>query len=213
MQLTTHRNRGALVGAVVGGAVGGFVVIVIAILLLLVRRRRRRCRAHIDHELDRTAVQPFGESSPHPILLLVQFLNPLPAVSASRNRPAMLEKAKQAPCVTRAEPRAAGKHAENVPTDVAENLVAEHEDLRQQIAAAHASQSIVDEGLNTTQGQVGEGYINGADPPLPVTGSARPLGPSNVTFSREVATLRAELARLRAEGIATLAVGPPPAYG
>ena len=207
MQLATHRNRGGLVGAVVGGAVGGFVVFVIVILLLFTCRRRRRQRARIDQELDRTAVQPFGVSSPHPILLLVQFLNPLPAVPMPRKRSSVLDKAERNPRVARTAAQVAEKHAETRPIDDAETRMAEREDLWQQIAT-------VDERGATIQGTPGEGMTDSANPRLPVTGRPnRPVRLNNTAFSREVATLRAELARLRLDGLASLAVGPPPAYG
>ena len=192
----------------IGGLVGGFIVLVAVILLLLIRRRRRRRQgAYVDQNLDRTAVQPFGVSSPHPILLLVQFLNPLPAVPMLRKRSSVLDKVERNPRVARTAAQVAEKHAETRPIDDAETRMAEREDLGQQIAT-------VDERGATIQGTPGEGMTDSANPRLPVTGRTnRPVRLNNTAFSREVATLRAELARLRLDGLASLAVDPPPAYG
>ena len=192
----------------IGGLVGGFIVLVAVILLLLIRRRRRRRQgAYVDQNLDRTAVQPFGVSSPHPILLLVQFLNPLPAVPMLRKRSSVLDKVERNPRVARTAAQVAEKHAETRPIDDAETRMAEREDLGQQIAT-------VDERGATIQGTPGEGMTDSANPRLPVTGRTnRPVRLNNTAFSREVATLRAELASLRLDGLASLAVDPPPAYG
>lgn len=192
----------------IGGLVGGFIVLVAVILLLLIRRRRRRRQgAYVDQNLDRTAVQPFGVSSPHPVLLLVQFLNPLPAVPMLRKRSSVLDKVERNPRVARTAAQVAEKHAETRPIDDAETRMAEREDLGQQIAT-------VDERGATIQGTPGEGMTDSANPRLPVTGRTnRPVRLNNTAFSREVATLRAELARLRLDGLASLAVDPPPAYG
>ena len=192
----------------IGGLVGGFIVLVAVILLLLIRRRRRRRQgAYVDQNLDRTAVQPFGVSSPHPVLLLVQFLNPLPAVPMLRKRSSVLDKVERNPRVSRTAAQVAEKHAETRPIDDAETRMAEREDLGQQIAT-------VDERGATIQGTPGEGMTDSANPRLPVTGRTnRPVRLNNTAFSREVATLRAELARLRLDGLASLAVDPPPAYG
>lgn len=192
----------------IGGLVGGLIVLVAVILLLLIRRRRRRRQgAYVDQNLDRTAVQPFGVSSPHPILLLVQFLNPLPAVPMLRKRSSVLDKVERNPRVARTAAQVAEKHAETRPIDDAETRMAEREDLGQQIAT-------VDERGATIQGTPGEGMTDSANPRLPVTGRTnRPVRLNNTAFSREVATLRAELARLRLDGLASLAVDPPPAYG
>ena len=192
----------------IGGLVGGLIVLVAVILLLLIRRRRRRRQgAYVDQNLDRTAVQPFGVSSPHPVLLLVQFLNPLPAVPMLRKRSSVLDKVERNPRVARTAAQVAEKHAETRPIDDAETRMAEREDLGQQIAT-------VDERGATIQGTPGEGMTDSANPRLPVTGRTnRPVRLNNTAFSREVATLRAELARLRLDGLASLAVDPPPAYG
>lgn len=108
----------------------------------------------------------------------------------------------------RTEAREVEKYTEARRTDNAGNFLAEHEDLRQQpIAALHANRSTA--GGEGTPVQEGEGVMDGAAPPI---GRPRPPATNNTAFRREVASLRAELARLRAEGIATLAVGPPPAY-
>lgn len=140
-------------------------------------------------------MQPFEEWPPDPTLLLVRFLNPFPAMSS----PGKVERPSPSARVE------AGKYATALPAGDTANLMAEHEDLRQQIASLCANSSTVTgDGMRE-----GEGVMDGTVPP---TGRPRPHATNNVAFRREIADLRAELVQIRAEGITNLRMGPPPAY-